>query len=366
MVDPLAQKNMSADATRVIQGGDLVARHNGSKRRPQTLQSLASGRSEAWFLRGYATFHCLFALSQIGFFDEMAAHGALALDAYASARQLDVDKLEAIARYLFGLGILNRDAQGRYSTGVEICKEDLATVELFYAYDPLFHNLAPLLRKEKVYGKDIHRLPELDARATARICGTFCYPKLIEIIEQKGARQVMDLGCGSAELLIQLCQRSASVQGYGIDISPEAIQYARSRISEAQLWNQIKVGVGDIFNLHGDGLFTAAGKPRVDLILSTSVFHEFAYKGTQGLVKALEGVRREFEGVEVILFEAQEQPDESLREKPSGALEHHLFHRLSSQGIASVAEWRLAFEQAGYRLQGEIYLPPGGMIFVLE
>ena len=343
----------------------LTKRRNGTKAGSVSWQDFAGGRLGPWCLRGYAAFHCLFALLQVGFFDELAARGAIDIRTYASEKQLDYDKLEAIARYLYGLGILNRDDQGRFFFDREIPAEELAAVELFYAYDPLFHNLVPVLRQEKSYGKDIDRLVELDVTATAKICGRHCYAKIIELVEKRQAKRVLDLGCGSAELLIRLCKRNSEMEGFGIDISPAAVRCAQDRIDEEQLGDRARVSRGDIFDLCRDRLIKRGNEPDIDLILSTSVFHEFAYKSVKRLIEALARVKQEFDGVEVILFEALEQSDESLRRNSGTALEHHLFHRLSMQGIASKLEWQPAFEQAGYALLEEIPLM-NGMVFVIR
>jgi len=331
-----------------------------------SLQELPSGRSEVWCLRGYIAFHCLFGLSEVGFFDDLAARGTLDLNAYATEKQLNYDALDAVARYLYGLGILDRVGRGEYRQGVSILEQDLATVEMFYAYDPLFHDLTSVLRQEKVYGKDIHRFPGLDARATAKICRSFSYPRIIELIEKKGALNVLDLGCGSAEILIQLCKRNPGAKGYGIDIEPDAVKCAQKRIDEEGLADRIRIATGDILNLDQSALLNSLAVDEVDLVLSAAVFHEFAFDGVRNLIAALEGVKRKFNGVALMLSEALEQPDDSLRENPSFVLEHHLFHRLSLQGIASLDLWRSAFGKAGYQIEEESSLGPGGVIFVIK
>jgi SAM-dependent methyltransferase len=331
-----------------------------------SLRHLPSGRSDVWYLRGYIVFHCLYTLSRIGFVDDLAVRGSVNIDAYAKEKQLDVTTLMAIARYLFGVGILDRTNDGCYFKCVEIEEADLATLEMFYAYDPLFHNLSQLITGESTYGIDIKRFPELDAKATAQICKNFSYPKAIAEIENRGAQCVLDLGCGAAELLIQACRRNPLLRGFGIDCEPDVIEYARERIAAESLNDRIRVEVGDILDLQPEKFMTRKEVGAVDLILSAAVFHEFAFPGIRGLVEALRGVKRRFAGVELMLVEALEQSDEQLRTNPTFVLEHHLFHRLSLQGIASLKEWRYAFSEAGFKFCEEIPISPGGMIFILS
>ena len=329
---------------------------------PLTLQTLPSGRSEAWCLRGYITFHALYALTEIGFMREIG-EGPVDVHEFAERTGGDTGALMAVARYLDGIGLFWRDAAGRFYLDAEVSELDLATIEMFYAYDAMFRDLAPLLRGSRRYGVDFERDARLDIRATAAICRGFSYPALIAEIRRHAPRLVVDLGCGSAEVLIALCREDPERRGIGVDISPAAIAHARRRVAEESLDDRIEIVPGDI--TAPETVLPQSVRDEVDLLFSAAVFHEFAFNGTGALTRVLCAVREAFPGRHLLLSEALEQSDAELRGNPTSVLEHHLFHRLSRQGIASDAAWLPTFEHAGYALERRVSIGKTAAIFVL-
>lgn len=329
---------------------------------PLTLQTLPSGRSEAWCLRGYITFHALYALAEIGFMREIA-DGPVDVYEFAERTGGDAAALMAVARYLDGIGLFWHDSVGRFYLDAEVSELDLATIEMFYAYDAMFRDLAPLLRGSRRYGVDFERDARLDVRATAAMCRGFSYPALIAEIRQRAPRLVVDLGCGSAEVLIALCREDPELRGIGVDISSAAVAHARMRVAEESLGDRIDIVMGDITAL--DTVLPRAVREEADLLFSAAVFHEFAFDGAGPLTRVLRSVHDAFPRRHLLLSEALEQSDEELRRNPTSVLEHHLFHRLSRQGIATDTAWLPAFAHAGYALESRVPIGKTAAIFVL-
>ena len=46
-------------------------------------------------------------------------------------------------------------------------------------------------------------------------------------MEELGINKVADLGCGSADVIINLCKSNEKLKGIGIDISTEALNEAK-------------------------------------------------------------------------------------------------------------------------------------------
>jgi hypothetical protein len=328
---------------------------------------VAADAQECWFVRGHVTFECMAALHASGLLETLLEGRSISLPADAIRRRLEPAVVDAILRYLYGLGIVHRTALDEYKWESSIQEQDIAKLEMLMAYRPMFYHLPAMVAGRKQYGNGIARIAELDVQASARIGANFCYPEVIEKVRSLGARCMVDLGCGSAELLIRACRSIAGVTAIGIDCAEEAVRFAGKRVQEAGLSERISLMRGDILKLPEVATVSPLAERRrsVDLVLSTLVFHEFAYPNLSRLIDALRATRTVFPDALLMLFETQERSDDELRKHPTSALEHHLFHRLSCQGIASAGKWRPVFEETGYRIDEEQFTPMGGMLILL-
>jgi SAM-dependent methyltransferase len=327
----------------------------------------AADVQECWFVRGHVTFECMAALQASGLLETLLEGRSVSLPADAICRGLEPAVVDAVLRYLYGLGIVRRAAPDEYEWGSSIHEQDIAKLEMLMAYRPMFYHLPAMVAGQKQYGNGIARIAELDVQASARIGASFCYPEVIEKVRSLGARCIVDLGCGSAELLIQSCRSIVGITAIGIDCAEEAVRFAGKRVQEAGLCERISLIRGDILRLPEAAATSPLAEQRlsVDLVLSTLVFHEFAYPDLSRLMDALRATRAAFPAALLMLFETQERSDEELRKHPTSALEHHLFHRLSCQGIASADKWRPVFKETGYRIDEEQFTPMGGMLVLL-
>jgi magnesium-protoporphyrin O-methyltransferase len=70
--------------------------------------------------------------------------------------------------------------------------------------------------------------------------------RLLEVLLQRGpeGHSVLEGGCGPGALLVGLLQAGAAA-GTGIDLSPEAIEYARERAAAAGVSDRVEFKVGD-------------------------------------------------------------------------------------------------------------------------
>ena len=51
-------------------------------------------------------------------------------------------------------------------------------------------------------------------------------------MKKLGVKKVADLGCGSADVLISLCEEDKNLMGVGVDISNDALKKAKKRINK--------------------------------------------------------------------------------------------------------------------------------------
>ena len=96
------------------------------------------------------------------------------------------------------------------------------------AYSCILTELVPSLRNEKKYGKDFIRKGDLIAKGSYHT-GKGNYPWVLNKMEELGINKVADLGCGSADVIINLCKSNKKLKGIGIDISTEALNEAKEK-----------------------------------------------------------------------------------------------------------------------------------------
>lgn len=314
------------------------------------LQSRRIRRLSDRTLRGFYMTQAIIALLEVGFFREVAKCKKVNLEEFAARKNLDPRILQTLCDYLFELRVLRREGEG-YALdrdGELIAKPMEGIYYLAHAYEDVIHHLGPLLRKEMAYGVDVRRRANLVAKGSGSVGHLLAFPMVYEEIRRNGFRNVLDLGCGDGSFLIGLCQGNASVQGYGVDITPEAIALGEQWVVEANLADRVRLFVGDILNLDA----IATQWPRIDVATAVYVIHEF-----QGeIVGVLRRLRETLPGVPLMVCEVIRHTPEELRRKPGGLMEIQFFHELSQQRLFTREEWRCMFEQAGYTSIRENYL----------
>lgn len=303
-------------------------------------------------VRGFYLTHTLSALLNVGLLDEMARRSAVDVDAFAAERGLDAGILHSLCDYLYALGFLERTPRGyTLAADGQLVQGALrGAYHIVYAYEDLFHNLEALLRREKVYGVDVHRRAEFVARGSGAVGQMLAFPMLADAIRRRRFQSILDLGCGDAAFLIDLCQREPGVRGVGLDIAPEAIALGRQRVAERALDGRIDLRIGDIADL----VTLQDELPAIDAATSVYVLHEFQDR----IVEILQRFRTAFAGMPLLVCEVIRHTPEELRRRPGNISEIQLFHELSNQRLLTRAEWRERFAQAGFSHIDEDYLKP--------
>jgi cyclopropane fatty-acyl-phospholipid synthase-like methyltransferase len=99
--------------------------------------------------------------------------------------------------------------------------------------------------------------------------------RLVELLTAASPRTVADLGCGTGELLLRLCEATGA-RGIGIDLDAEALAEAREAAEARGLGGRVSFEEGDL----------TAWEGTADVVVSVGASH--AWGGTS---QALEGLR---------------------------------------------------------------------------
>ena len=302
------------------------------------------------YVRGYAATACWFGLLEVGLLDELSRQPAIELDRFARDQDLDPDILRSTCEYLDGIGLLARDGGVVCLTdsGRVLLAEPRGLFELLYAYEPCFTSLAGLLRREKQYGREVHRRITWVGQGSGRLCEQLPYPVMRNMVLTQGAHTVIDLGCGDLAFLMGLCRLDPTIRGHGIDFSEEMIAFDRRLLARDDFAGRLSVQQGDMFDLPPQP--EALGQ--IDCITACDTFHEYL-PDTDRLVGLLQNLRARFPDAAFVIGEFCLQDPQWLRKHPTASLEHHLFHELSNQQIGTAALWRDVFTRAGLQIVDE-------------
>lgn len=305
-------------------------------------------------ISGFYTTRTMQALFNVGFLDELQERGTVNVQSFAQSNNLDASILRSLCDSLFALSILKKDGSDYAldSKGRILVEVARGWFDGVYGYEGVFHHLEALLRKEKEYGRDVKRRSDFVARGSGEMEKWIYFPLAINVINKGGFKKVLDLGCGEATFLRDLCENNDQVPGYGIDIAPEAIADGRERVKEAGLQDRIHLFVEDITRLEQ----VPEPLQGIDIATTFFVFHEILYAGADRVVELLQSFRAIFPGVPLIVFEVIRPTPEEMRKRPGMAVHYFLQHDLTHQRPVSREEWKTLFRTAGFISIEETYL----------
>ena len=316
-------------------------------------------------VRGYAVCSCLWALLETGVLDRLLESDGAAVESLLEGRTLDRHVLESILSYLDGLSLVRVEG-GRVLAMPALRRlmdEPRGFFELTYAYEPIFVRLRDLLRGTAVYPADVQRLGKYVGRGSGQLCRTLPYPVMADMLRRRGARLVLDLGCGDLAFLLYLSEAIPGIRAVGIDNDAPTVAYAREVLAALPAGREIEVRCADMFNLEG----LAREHPDVDAITAVDTCHEYLAGGDEKVVGLLRRLREQFPKALLYVGEFCKQPHEKLRRRPTAFLEHHLYHDLTNQTIAAAPQWRTMFAAAGLViLEEKVFDLVGHGYFVLR
>ncbi len=323
---------------------------------PMHMLKLARAYRQGWdhLLRGALETRAMQTLLNVGFLDELVASGSVESAPFARLHNLDETILRGLCEALFAVGMFGRKGDSFFlePKGKLLMDKFRGWLELSYGYEEVFHCLEPLLRKQIVYGKDIHRRPDFVAKGSGEMENHFYFPIANQIILEKEFRNVLDLGCGDGTFLRRLCQLNDRVMCFGIDLAPQAIEDGKRLAAQEGFEDRVNLFAADISEI--DEL--SEPLKRVDAATIFFVLHELMYHGEDRVIDFLKDFRRIFPKVPLIVFEPIRPTPEEARSRPGVGIYYFLFHDLSHQKTAGREQWMKVFRAAGFTSIQERYL----------
>ncbi|MER5995483.1 methyltransferase domain-containing protein [Streptomyces viridosporus] len=258
-------------------------------------------------------------------------------------------------RYLVNRGILERQGDAYLLTRLgEFLTTDVSLARLgIYvgAYGSVTGRIGDLLTGKAVYGTDVVRDGGQLGLHCATLFSFFHTPVVVEAMRGRGARRVLDVGCGGGQLLVDACLRDPSLTGIGLDIDPAAVEVARDLAERQGVADRVEFVVGDAF--------APADWPEVcyeaDGLCVMSALHEHFRHGEQAVVDLLDEYAARFPHQKILLvgepelrYDGRENDDDFF-----------LIHVLTQQGLPrDRSAWFSVFERSTLDCR-RVYTRPG-------
>ena len=262
----------------------------------------------------------------------------------------DQDLLSAIFEYIYQTtDIFKRSSSGKYS----INPRYRAYYHLGFhldkfigAYGPPVVQLEKSLRSNTLGRQFVDRKRQAEAY---RIVEPKPIPIVLKTIQDRKMNSMLDLGCGTAVILRELCALDSDFQGYGVDSSKAMCKVARDSISKLGLSDRIRITHTDARHI-GTHL-----RPQVrDSIMSLhakGIINELFRFGDKEAVSFLSKLKKLFPGR--LLFVVDYYGKLTRVRKPLERHKHTLIHDLaqvvSAQGVppSDLTGWAKVYYAAG-------------------
>ena len=313
----------------------------------------ARGVAADSLVRGFLATPAINALFEVGFFDALVTEKQVNIESFAAQRDLDLDILMSLCDYLYALGFINGDGNTYTLSpkGQLLAGELRGTFSISRAYSPVINSIAPMLTGKSRLGVDVYKNIQMSAQGSGETGMMFMFPLVKDIIRRKGFKKVLDIGCGDATFLIDLCKTNPDITAYGLDLSAEAIEDGRRNVAQHNLEDRTHLYVEDMFNLKSLALQLEG----IEVATSFFILHEFLRCGSSRVMDFLEIYRQTFPNVSLILCDSIRHTRDQLRKRGGPLAEFQLTHDLTGQMTITREQWKSIFAEAGFTSVEEDY-----------
>tara|TARA_B100001769_G_C22090418_1_gene588089 strand:+ start:89 stop:1132 length:1044 start_codon:yes stop_codon:yes gene_type:complete len=309
--------------------------------------------------RGYAISFLLYSFHESGVFDSLKSLKALTALQIARKNKLNLLALEHGLNFLVDSDNSIKKIGKKYKmTKIgrdRIFSDQVRAMSLgaVGAYHILLTNYLDTLKNKKKYGKDFMRDGALVAKSSV-LTGKANYSWVANKLKTLNVDTVVDLGCGSGDIIIDFCKRQKTFKGVGLDISKSALKVAKINVKKNKLSTRIDLIHGDMKNpaTYSSKLKSSNNKLAFNAIMA---LHEFLIDGEEAVINILKKMKKKFPGSYFILGEFNKASHSEFQNIPIYKRMHMLFyqeiiHGLTDQGLTSFDGWKRIFRKSGVKL----------------
>jgi SAM-dependent methyltransferase len=321
---------------------------------------------------GFIGATAIFTLSEIGFFEFIKKQRAITLTDAATELGVDLQRLNALCDTMLAVGILTRHDNLYELTpaGDELMQQLGYFIWAIGGYGNLLLNLPDLALGKVKFGQEVRRNSRYVAQGAAKVGRQSVFPLVCEVLDEIQFEVIADLGCGSAELLIHICQRYPNIHAIGIDISVDACQLARQSVRHAGLDRRITILQANVLDLINPSVSSEAVTQiqRADVVSSFFMLHDLIETDGHSQV-ILQHFKQTFvRATHFFLGDTMkaDSPTE-LQQQPIFSLAFELVHAFMGHRIWRKQVYDRLFLAADFQIERCIQMPiPLSWLYVLK
>lgn len=218
------------------------------------------------------------------------------------------------------------------------------------SYGPALAQLEQSLRSETLGRQLVNRQVEAAAYHTISSPPN---PVVRQTIQDLKLHSLLDLGCGPATLLTELCELDPMFQAWGIDESAEMCKVARERIGKLHLTKRVRIIHGDARNL--GSYFRPHIRQSIEALQSKGLFNELFRHGNEGAIKYLRKLKNWFPGrlLFIVDYYGKLTRVPNAGPKYRHTLIHDVIQVITAQGVppSDLAGWAKVYDASGCSIE---------------
>lgn len=297
------------------------------------------------------------ALNELGFFDALKDQHKVEIEDFCQNNSLHPMSFNALINSLAYMDIVEWDEEEKIviqgATFTQFYKDKGYFLWLVRGYGHMLQNLASITYNKSRTGDFTRRDGKYIAMAGRDYGAQYVDSHFEDALVKEPFKAAADIGCGSAERLINLVNRNPDLHAVGIELNEDAVNLARKSVASAQLEDRISIIQSDVTSLS-----PLSELSQIDLLFSFFMAHDLWPR--DNCLKALQNIRTVFpNATRFLLCDTYRSGLSPTEERPIFTLGFEITHAVMGQYIPTSAEWLELFEEAGWECvaQQEIGIP---------
>jgi len=284
------------------------------------------------------------AFDELGLLEELQDEGSIDVAALCADRELHAPSIKALILGLHKARIVALDEDRGIVVRGPLFGETLMNKAYFLwlvrGYGHMLANMATLVQNKHRNGAFIQRDGDYIALPGRNYGARFVDGYFDRVLREEPFRVAADLGCGSANRLMELAKERPDFRGVGVELNCEAVERATRTIEAQKLTGRVTVVQGDVKHL--------APRPEyeeVDVIFSFFMGHDLWPR--EKCLECLDRIQRVFPNAKRFLLSDTYRSDLAIeRGFPIFTYGFEMTHAIMGQSIPTISEWLELFEES--------------------